>query len=583
MFRSIVLFCIFCFALVLGAADFPAGYTTWRFAGDFKVYHDNTLTKEDAAQAVFGKPVKNLAAKTVPASTAVWDLNALFGYTQCVPGRIAVAVNKLVLDAPGRIQLGVGADWHIAVFIDGKMVFDTYELGGNGRAPARADDHVIDVKLSSGEHTAVFWLSSGATTWTVAAGHVPYTKVIYPVPALKYGPCFDNVTSVSAKITFTTTEPAPCGVEVRSTDGKFRRLFWSHTGYQIDASKTLHRIQLDGLDSDTKYICRAVYLERPQNELKYIGKKEYTFSTGSRKFKPFKMFFTGDLQFLPDVQRKILDRYTSLAHFADSDFFVSLGDSSGAFHNFEYAVFDVALKSVLEKSGHSKKLIMVRGNHEYRGNETLKFTRFFDLKNGNCFGVYYYNQVAFVILDSGNGANRSRAFTRHYSAYDLPDELLAAQRKELAREVKSEAWKSAKYRVVLSHGAYYGAEGSLEKYIRKITGGIIRDGDIQLWLSGHIHKYRRTVPGRAGYFGFSTYKAGEKDFLSGKYPFATVIIDGPGGVKPHSCHTVEFTDKGIKVNSFFEDGKPFDSFETDKTGRVIKSAPSGELKFFDVK
>ncbi|MBR2633566.1 MAG: hypothetical protein IKD29_08980, partial [Lentisphaeria bacterium] len=156
MFKSIVLFCVFCFALVLGAADFPAGYTAWRFAGDFKVYHDKSLTKEDAAQAVFGKPVKNLAAKTVPASTAVWDLNALFGYTQSVPGRLAVAVNKLVLDAPGRIQLGVGADWHIAVFIDGKMVFDTYELGGNGRAPARADDHVIDVKLSSGEHTAVF-------------------------------------------------------------------------------------------------------------------------------------------------------------------------------------------------------------------------------------------------------------------------------------------------------------------------------------------------------------------------------------------------------------------------------------------
>ena len=149
--------------------------------------------------------------------------------------------------------------------------------------------------------------------------------------------------------------------------------------------------------------------------------------------------------------------------------------------------------------------------------------------------------------------------------------------------MKSEAWKSAKYRVVLSHGAYYGAEGSLEKYIRKITSGIIRDGDIQLWLSGHIHKYRRTVPGRAGYFGFSTYKANEKDFLSGKYPFATVIIDGPGGVKPHSCHTVEFTDKGIKVNSFFEDGKPFDSFETDTTGKIIKSAQSGDIKFYNVK
>ncbi|MBO5648756.1 MAG: hypothetical protein J6S76_02440, partial [Clostridia bacterium] len=31
---------------------------------------------EDEAKAVFGKPVKNLASKSVPASSAVWDLNA---------------------------------------------------------------------------------------------------------------------------------------------------------------------------------------------------------------------------------------------------------------------------------------------------------------------------------------------------------------------------------------------------------------------------------------------------------------------------------------------------------------------------
>ena len=62
-----------------------------------------------------------------------------------------------------------------------------------------------------------------------------------------------------------------------------------------------------------------------------------------------------------------------------------------------------------------------------------------------------------------------------------------------------------------------------------------------------------------------------------------MIIDGPGAAMPHSGHTVEFTANGINVESFFEDGKVFDSFKLDKNGRCIGSSPSEILQFYGAK
>ena len=187
------------------------------------------------------------------------------------------------------------------------------------------------------------------------------------------------------------------------------------------------------------------------------------------------------------------------------------------------------------------------------------------------------------MIDSGNAEKRPRHNTRHYSAYDLNAQLFAEQRREFARAVKSEAYKKAKYRVVLAHGAVYGAENTLTPYMRKLISGIIEEKDITLWLGGHIHHYRRTVPGKAGFYGFEPAKAKETDSLNGKYPFVTMIIDGPGSSKPHSGHTVEFLADGIEVKSFFEDGKVFDSFSLDRNGKLVKEESGADLKYYDTK
>ena len=575
---------LFVFFLIFAAvgADFPAGYSDWNFVGDFKIYHKAGLTLADAAAASYDKPVRGLAAKTLPTLDPSQDFNVLFGYAEPVARRTAIAVNRINVKQDGRIQIGVGADWHIVLFVDGKKVFDTIELGGNGSAPAKKNNHAVDVALTKGIHTVSFWLSSGATTWSVASGKIPYTKVIYPVPALKYGPYITDVHPDGAVISFATTHAAPVGIEV-SCNGKKIDHFWSHTGYQIDPRKKLHRIAVDGLKENTKYSYRIVYLERPDNNLKYMS-GAYDFSTSSASFKPFKMFVTGDLQFVKDVQLKILDAYVDTDHMKSSELFVSLGDTAGAYNDFESSIFGVSLKAVLERSGHARKLLLVRGNHEFRGKESCLFTEHFAMRNGFCYGLYVYNDVAFLILDIGNGAKVSRAFTRHFTAYDMPELLLREQRKVIARAVKSPEFLKAKYRVVLSHGAVFGADGSVEKYTRRIIDGIVDKNMIHLWLSGHIHRYRRTVPGKQGFYGFSpSVNPADKDFTDGKYPFVTMIIDGPGIAKPHSGHTIEFQNDAIKCTSFFEDGKPFDYFEIDRSGKVRKESAGKELKFFDFK
>ena len=563
-------------------ARFPANYSQWRFIGDFELYNSNTLTYRDAAEAVYGKAVKGLECKKVPSLAGTVEFNNVFGYDKPVQGRIAVAVNRIETFKTGRIQMGVGADWHIAVFIDGKLVFDTKEMGGNGTVPAKATDHVVDVELEKGIHTVVLRTSSGATTWSVAAGIVPYTKVVYPAGVLKYGPYITDVAAESAVISFVTEEPSPSGIAVRKAGEKKYKNFWSHSGYQIDTNKRVHRISIDGLEPDTVYEYRIVFLERPDNRQVY-HEKLFRFKTAAEKFKPFKIFVTGDLQYLDEKQRDILGKYTSTGHASSSDFFISLGDSRGAFYQFEKDVFEVVLKDVLKKSNHEKNILLLRGNHEFRGAQTALFGNYFAMKNGKTFGVYVYNEVAFIVVDSGNAEKIPRHNTRHYSAYDLNDQLLVEQRMEFARAVKSEAYKNAKYRVVLSHGAVYGADNTLTPYMRKLISGIIDEKDITLWLGGHIHHYRRTVPGKAGFYGFEPAKTKEYGTLNGKYPFVTMIIDGPGASKPHSGHTVEFLADGIEVRSFFEDGKVFDSFTLDKNGKLIREKSGLDLKYYDTK
>ena len=291
------------------------------------------------------------------------------------------------------------------------------------------------------------------------------------------------------------------------------------------------------------------------------------------------MFVTGDMQYLPEKQRQIISEYMATSHAATSQFFVSLGDSSGEFSNFEKSMFYSVLDKVLEQSNHSKNIIMLRGNHEDRGREMRLFTDYFGM-NGKSYGLYIYNNVAFLILDSGNGSSRSRMFTRHMTAYDLMDKLFAEQREFIARAVKTPEFKNAKYRVVLSHGGVYGMEGSIAKFTRRLVDGLLDKRDIALWLSGHIHRYRRLTPGKAGFYGFSPAPEKAAAYTDGRYPFVSMAIDGPGAEFPHSGHTVEFLHDGIKVNSFDHTGKLFDHFQTNETGRVVISAPGENLKFF---
>ena len=563
-------------------ADYSANYSSWRFTEDFQVFHSQKLTRNDAAKAEYGKSINGLDCKKISSLDPAVDFNTVFGYATPVDRRIAIAVNRIEVEKDGRIQIGVGADWVFAVFIDGKNVFDAKELGGNGSAPAKKNNHAIDVELKKGIHTFALWISSGATTWTVAAGRIPYTKVIYPVPELKYGPYLTDVASKDAVISFVMTEPGPCGIALRKSGEKDYRFFWSHDNYQIALDRKVHRVSVRELEPDTVYEYKIVTLVRPENKAHFFD-GEYKLTTGAARFKPFKIFVTGDLQYLKTVQCGILEKYMSTRQAAESQFFISLGDSAGAFHDFESTMFDTVLKHVLEKSSHQKNILMVRGNHEYRGDQTRLFDDYFALKNGKSYGIYYYNDVAFIILDCGNGQRRSMENTRHYMAYDLPELLLHEQRECLAQAVRNPAYKNARYKVVLAHSAMYGgANGPIEQYAKRIIDGIIEEKDIHLYLAGHIHRYRRIVPGKNGYYGFSPFHS-PKEHINGNPPFVTMIIDGPGVAKPHSGHTIEFLEHGIKAESFFEDGKVFDSFLLDKDGRLIKENPGSELKYYEAK
>lgn len=108
-----------------------------------------------------------LASRQVKATGRGVNLSTVFGGRS---GREGGWV-YIPVTAPraGRYHIGLGADWWLEAFLDGKPLKSTLDTG-NGRNPPSRNDHAAEADLEAGEHLLAVRVIGGASGWMLDAG-----------------------------------------------------------------------------------------------------------------------------------------------------------------------------------------------------------------------------------------------------------------------------------------------------------------------------------------------------------------------------------------------------------------------------
>jgi predicted phosphodiesterase len=135
--------------------------------------------------------------------------------------------------------------------------------------------------------------------------------------------------------------------------------------------------------------------------------------------------------------------------------------------------------------------IYVRGNHDVRGRYARGLADYFPTMNGKAYYSFDHGSVHFIVLDSGEDKVDSHEYYNGLVAFDP---YRKEQARWLAQDLQSKPARRARFRVVISHIPPRGAEGYAIDQVREQWEGAANAGKVDLWFSGHTHRFARIDP-----------------------------------------------------------------------------------------
>ena len=173
--------------------------------------------------------------------------------------------------------------------------------------------------------------------------------------------------------------------------------------------------------------------------------------------------------------------------------------------------------------------VAVRGNHEFRGDETDDYVKYF----GRPYGAFRIGDVLYIYLDTGEDKPLVNK-PNHYTLRTDTEEHFREQGKWLKDLIKSDICKTAKRRIVLTHCTpFLFSSVYFRKQLDLITDGAFfgenPECPVDLWICGHTHSPYRYDPVTGKIYGAGAgRKVSEVDAATIKFP--VYVNDGPGGL-----------------------------------------------------
>ena len=502
----------------------------------------------------------------------------------------AILTADFCAEKAGSAVLGIGVDWKFKLYINGKAVYDTCKYG-NGEDVVSVNNHLVEFQYKKGANQIAVEGFGGNHTFDIAVGLSDRLRA-----ALKYAPWVSSPAPDGATITFAAIQPTPAGVEYRLQGEKSWKRVYNNLGGMIRRDKAAHSIRLENLLPDKTYEYRVVLIDELQRYKEFALPEVYTFKTlpAAGIKRPFRILLTSDLQVTAEKRKEFMQRILQSPEAKGIEFFGLLGDVVGV-SNFDKSIIEEFVNPFRELSGNKIPLVMVRGNHEMYGKEAHRYFEYFPAPHAADKAYYMFRcgDVCFLVLDCGdNGARNPKYAIR--ALWDI-EPYMELQKKWLAQAVKSDAFRNAKFRVVLAHGAPLGAKGQyLSEKLRKVIDPLFASQDpeykIHLWLSGHIHRAFRNIPGtdqcRTVYPVAKFSGEGKHPKIGKNYMFTVIAMGGAFRSLPYEMQLtsllVDFCDSFIDVKHRDRNGKVFDHIRITPDGSVqeLYSADFFKLESF---
>lgn len=300
-------------------------------------------------------------------------------------------------------------------------------------------------------------------------------------------PYLQNVSQDAITVRWITNKPCYSWVEYGLDEQLGNKAQTSNLGL-IEANNRVHGITLTGLKPGSQYYYKVFSKDFESYEpykIKFgttIASEIYSFKTVSQQEKEVTLLILNDIH----------DRPASIGHLIGLngkntyDLVVLNGDMFN-YQTDEAQIVTNLLNPCAETFSTDIPFVYLRGNHEVRGKFARQLPSYFENVNKAQYFTFTRGPVHFICLDTGEDKEDNH---REYSGFADFDSYREVQAVWLKKQLKSKAFKKAKYKVVIMHIPHYHSDklhGTL--HCRALFGTLLNQHKIDLMICGHTHKH----------------------------------------------------------------------------------------------
>ena len=325
--------------------------------------------------------------------------------------------------------------------------------------------------------------------------------VLYTASAQSYtfnhGPYLQELSEHAVTFVFTTSDKGFSWVDVKPAGGEAERHYTVRNGLR-DAYNTFNVIRVENLRPDTRYqyrLCSKQIADFQPYKVTFgdsIVSPWRRFSTPDPKATACSFIALSDMHQQPDKLGRLLNQ----AGVGSADMIFYVGDMMNYYDNEETPFRSFIDKSV-ELFASEKPFVLVRGNHETRGNMAREYARYVPKSSGKYYGAYRVGDIMFIVLDCGE--DKPDDFWVYAGLTDF-DGYRTEQAAWFGELIRSKAYKSAKWRIVMNHFpplSHMESDNPERHGIQDITDKFLplyNQAKIDLMISGHTHAYEFMSP-----------------------------------------------------------------------------------------
>lgn len=319
------------------------------------------------------------------------------------------------------------------------------------------------------------------------------------------GPYLQNVTENSFTVVWTTTGPAVGWIELAPKDGTNfynveRPKYYDQRCMGRKPIGTLHKVTVSGLQPGTTYryrvMCRGVISQNNRASIIYdsgygldLKSRPTQVTTKALDYSEVKFAVANDMHEHDSVLQVL---FKDAKH--KYDFVCFNGDMTSSVDSIP-VVMSQYMKSASKLFASDTPLYLCRGNHEYRGNDAVKYLDYYSTSTGKTYYTASYGKYFFLFLDSGE--DKADSDIRNLDIM-CTESYVKEEAEWLKGVVASDEYKNADIKVAFCHipPSEKGWHGNMmvSKYFVPLLNGT----GLDLMLCAHIHKYRFDKPNTIG-------------------------------------------------------------------------------------